>query len=276
MEPTPVESKVVPEPAPAVEVALPTETPATTVAAPVPEPAASVVPAEKPAEEPKAEEPAPAQEQTAPEPEKEEEKEEEEYMEEEEEEEEEVVDDEEWVSDEEPYARKRGRRSHMSESEEDEDEDYGKSKKRKVTPPKKPVRRNVTANEPAGMRALRDYTSALKLGPRCFRNLNKISNVKDREAELIRRLHDNGRQWEGEYPTPKEIEEAKEETRMKKAEKAKQYILEEDLTGIRTSRKAAQKARDFVKTLGEEESDEDVKDEEVDAASVEEDVKDEE
>lgn len=75
MEPTPVESKVVPEPAPAVEVALPTyrtkvgevtrrETLATTVAAPVPEPAASVVPAEKPAEEPKAEEPAPAQEQT--------------------------------------------------------------------------------------------------------------------------------------------------------------------------------------------------------------------
>lgn len=75
MEPTPVESKVVPEPAPAVEVALPTyltkvgevtrrETPATTVAAPVPEPAASAVPAEKPAEEPKAEEPAPAQEQT--------------------------------------------------------------------------------------------------------------------------------------------------------------------------------------------------------------------
>ena len=52
----------------------------------------------------------------------------------------------------------------MSESEEDGDEDYGKSKKRKVTPPKKPVRRNVTANEPAGMRALRDYTSALKLG----------------------------------------------------------------------------------------------------------------
>lgn len=23
--------------------------------------------------------------------------------------------------------------------------------------------------------------------------------------ELIRRLHDNGRQWEGEYPTPKEV-----------------------------------------------------------------------
>ena len=75
MEPTPVESMVVPEPAPAVEVALPTyrtkvgevtrrETPATTVAAPVPEPAASVVPAELHAEEPKSEEPAPAQEQT--------------------------------------------------------------------------------------------------------------------------------------------------------------------------------------------------------------------
>lgn len=97
-------------------------------------------------------------------------------MEEEEEEEEEVVDDEEWVRMRKPYVgsveetefslgtKAVGRRSHMSESEEDEDEDYGKSKKRKVTPPKKPVRRNVTANEPAGMRALRDYTSALKLG----------------------------------------------------------------------------------------------------------------
>ena len=41
---------------------------------------------------------------------------------------------------------------------------------------------------------------------------------------------------------------AKEETREKKAEKAREYILDEDLTGVRTARKAAQKARDFVKT----------------------------
>ena len=67
MEPTPVESKVVPEPAPAVEVALPTYR--TKVG--------EVTRRETPEEE--------------------------EYMEEEEEEEEEVVDDEEWVSDEEPY-----------------------------------------------------------------------------------------------------------------------------------------------------------------------------
>lgn len=45
---------------------------------------------------------------------------------------------------------------------------------------------------------------------------------------------------------------------------------------MRTSRKAAQKARDFVKTLGEEESEEDLKDEEIDAESVEEESKDEE
>ena len=103
----------------------------------------------------------------------------------------------------------------MSESEEEDDEEYGRAKKRKIVPIKKPARKNLTANEPAGMKALRDYTSALKLGskcwfqvicrPRCFRNLTKISNVKEREMELIRRLHENGRQWEGEYPTPKEV-----------------------------------------------------------------------
>ena len=53
---------------------------------------------------------------------------------------------------------------------------------------------------------------------------------------------------------------AKEETRQKKAEKARQYIIEEE-DGVRSSRKAAQKARDFVKNLGEE--DEDVVDEEI-------------
>ena len=70
-------------------------------------------------------------------------------------------------------------------------------------------------------------------------------------------------------------EAAKEETRQKKAEKTKQYILEEDVSGVRTARKAAQKARDFVKTLGEE-SENDVNDEEVEAAAIEDDGKDEE
>lgn len=53
---------------------------------------------------------------------------------------------------------------------------------------------------------------------------------------------------------------AKEETRQKKADKARQYIIEEE-DGVRSSRKAAQKARDFVKNLGEE--DEDGVDEEI-------------
>lgn len=56
---------------------------------------------------------------------------------------------------------------------------------------------------------------------------------------------------------------AKEETRQKKAEKAKQYIIEEE-DGVRSSRKAAQKARDFVKNLGEGDEEEAI-DEEVDA-----------
>lgn len=74
-----------------------------------------------------------------------------------------------------------------------------------------------------------------------------------------------------------QIELAKEETRAKKAEKAREYILEEDITGVRTSRKAAQKARDFVKTLGEEESDEENPlDEDADVTGIEEDAKDDE
>ena len=44
---------------------------------------------------------------------------------------------------------------------------------------------------------------------------------------------------------------AKEEIRQKKAEKAKEFIIDNDM-GVR---KAAQKAREFVKTLGEEEGD---------------------
>lgn len=70
---------------------------------------------------------------------------------------------------------------------------------------------------------------------------------------------------------------AKEETREKKAEKAREYILDEDLTGVRTARKAAQKVRDFVKTLGEEESDEENPlDEDADVTGIEEDARDDE
>ena len=70
---------------------------------------------------------------------------------------------------------------------------------------------------------------------------------------------------------------AKEETREKKAEKAREYILDEDLTGVCTARKAAQKARDFVKTLGEEESDEENPlDEDADVTGIEEDARDDE
>ena len=102
-------------------------------------------------------------------------------------------------------------------SESDDDEEYGRSKRRRIIPPKKPSRpRNITLNEPEGMKALRRYTSALKLGykvwyfikpsPRCFRGLNKISNVKDREVELISRLHQNGRTWSGEYPSEEDVD----------------------------------------------------------------------
>ena len=41
--------------------------------------------------------------------------------------------------------------------------------------------------------------------PRCFRNLNTIMNTKEREDVLISRLHECGRQWEGEYPTEVEV-----------------------------------------------------------------------
>lgn len=41
--------------------------------------------------------------------------------------------------------------------------------------------------------------------PRCFRGLNNIADVKEREALLISRLHDNGRSWNGEYPTDEDV-----------------------------------------------------------------------
>lgn len=53
----------------------------------------------------------------------------------------------------------------MESDSDDDDEEFGHPKKRKVVVPKKPIRRrNVIANEPAGMKALRQYTSALRLG----------------------------------------------------------------------------------------------------------------
>ena len=54
---------------------------------------------------------------------------------------------------------------------------------------------------------------------------------------------------------------AKEEIRQKKAEKAKEFIIEND-TGVR---KAAQKAREFVKTLGEEEGEDEEPEADVEA-----------
>ena len=198
-----------------------------------------------------------------------------EVMEEEEEEDlEPEPEEEEWVSEEEyTESKKRGKRSHRNEDEdEDEDEDYGRNKRRKVTIVKKsPSAQAIRAAEPNEMKALRKYTSALKLGPRCFRGLNKISDIKEREALLISRLHDCGRSWSGEYPSEEDIKNAKEETRQKKAEKAKQFIIDEE-DGVRSSRKAAQRARDFVKNLGE--NDEPV-DDEVDG-EVEPDLEDEE
>lgn len=51
----------------------------------------------------------------------------------------------------------------MSESE--EDEEYGSSKKRRLLPVRKMVKPKINlSEEPAGMKALRQYTSALKLG----------------------------------------------------------------------------------------------------------------
>ena len=91
---------------------------------------------------------------------------EEDYIEEEEEEEED------WLSDDDSpvavfcmllYQRapKHGKRNETHNSD---DEDYAHSKRRKVEVVKRPPRRNLTANESVGMKALRTYTTALKLG----------------------------------------------------------------------------------------------------------------
>ena len=41
--------------------------------------------------------------------------------------------------------------------------------------------------------------------PRCFRGLNNIADVKEREALLISRLHDCVRSWSSEYPTDEDV-----------------------------------------------------------------------
>ena len=47
----------------------------------------------------------------------------------------------------------------------DDDEDFGAPRKRRVVVPKKPVlSKAALQNEPAGLKALRQYTSALRLG----------------------------------------------------------------------------------------------------------------
>ena len=47
----------------------------------------------------------------------------------------------------------------------DDDEEFGAPRKRRVTVPKKPVlSKAALQNEPAGLKALRQYTSALRLG----------------------------------------------------------------------------------------------------------------
>ena len=65
---------------------------------------------------------------------------------------------------------------------------------------------------------------------------------------------------------------AKEEIRQKKVEKEREFIIEND-TGVR---KAAQKAREFVKTLGEEEGEDEDVEADVDAEIEPGDDKDEE
>ena len=53
----------------------------------------------------------------------------------------------------------------MSDDDDDDDDEYGRRKRRRVVIPKKAPRAKINlANEPAGMKALRQYTSALKLG----------------------------------------------------------------------------------------------------------------
>lgn len=91
---------------------------------------------------------------------------------------------------------------------------------------------------------------------------------------MIARLHECNRSWVGEYPTEQEINQAKEETRRKKAEKAREFIIDEE-PGTKSTRKAAQKARDFVKTLGEEAEGEMEGDEDMEAP-LDEELRDEE
>ena len=98
--------------------------------------------------------------------------------------------------------------------------------------------------------------------------------MREREKELIRRLHELNRSWAGEYPSEEETRLAREETLMKKEEKAREFIIDEK-PGVRSTRKAAQKALEFVKSL-EEEEEEDEEEEEEEIEDVEEDEEEDE
>ena len=65
------------------------------------------------------------------------------------------------------------------------------------------------------MKLLRKFTQSSRLGYFLFilfyfrnKGLRGLYNIKDpieREAELVRRLHEYGETWEGTYPTLKEV-----------------------------------------------------------------------
>lgn len=99
--------------------------------------------------------------------------------------------------------------------------------------------------------------------------------MREREKELIRRLHELNRSWAGEYPTEEETRLAREETMLKKEEKAREFIIDEK-PGVRSTRKAAQKALEFVKSLEEEEVEEEEEEEEEEIEDVEEEEEEEE
>ena len=75
--------------------------------------------------------------------------------------------------------------------------------------------RLAQAQESAGMKLLRKFTQSSRLGYFLFilfyfrnKGLRGLYNIKDpieREAELVRRLHEYGETWEGTYPTLKEV-----------------------------------------------------------------------
>lgn len=142
---------------------------------------------------------------------------------------------------------KRGRKPLKRDDDDDEPSYYRKKQralKKKAAAPVKD-----TTPESEGMLSLRAYTSALKMGPRCFRGLLLIEDMTEREDELIRRLHEGSCSWNERYPSNDEIEAAKEITRKRKEQKRREPMdaMQMDPDAPRTSRKAAEKAREFLK-----------------------------